>query len=513
MRLFDKIKNIFSNNHECNLRNICVKFFYAVMFFFFFFIFIFTIFYNKSSYANLSFYESIFSFFIYCFFVFLIWKFFLRKRKDNKKFYFFFLFVFFILQLSFAFLFAVRPSWDFGAVNDSVFWDLDGVMALNKNVYFYRYSNNVGLFLLLKTIYYPFSLLGVNHFLLLGIGLLFNIILIDIGLFYLYRFLCLFASSRQRMFFFFISLLYLPFITYVPIFYTDTYSLPFAIMSLYYLFYYLYCNDKKIYLLLCGFSLGIGCFIKFSLFIVFLAFLIFFLFRSEKMSLRKVFHSLFVIALFFSIPLVFLQGYIHFSFDAKLLEKESFPKEHYFMMGLTNYGGYNEKDVLFTRNILGISNKKRANLKQFYSRFNELHRTNKILEFYINKAVYTWGDGTYFAPRKLAIDPLHSFSIKNIVLGDNNYIFRCISQAQMLFTLFFILVGIFFRKYLTDRQKDIQLLLNIIIFGVFLFFLLWEARSRYIVNFIPILLCSSYLGVIALYNYLKIKYVNNLICK
>ncbi len=513
MRLFYKIKNMFKGVSLEIVRDKCVKYFYDVMFFFFSLIFVFTIFYNKSSYANLKFYESILSFFAYCFFIFLIWKFFLRKLKDNRKFYFFFLFLFFILQLIFAFLFAVRPSWDFGAVNDSVFWDLDGVMSLNKNVYFYRYSNNVGLFLLLKAIYYPFSLLGASHFLLLGIGLLFNIILIDIGLFYLYRFLSLFVSSRQRLFFFFLSLLYLPFITYVPIFYTDTYSLPFAIMSLYYLFYYSYCNDKKIYLILCGFSLGIGCFIKFSLFIVFLAFFIFFLFRSEKMSLKKVFHSLFVIALFFSIPLVFLQGYIHFTFDAKLLEKESFPKEHYFMMGLTNYGGYNEEDVLFTRNILGISNKKKADLRQFYSRFNELRRTNKVLEFYTNKAVYTWGDGTYFAPCKLDVEPLNSYSVKKIVLGDSNYIFRCVSQAQMLFTLFFILIGIFFRKYLTDRQKDIQLLLNIIIFGVFLFFLLWEARSRYIVNFIPILLSSSYLGVIAFYNYIKIKHTDDLICK
>jgi len=495
------------------MRRLCVKLFYGVMFIVFSLLFIFTIFYNKSSYANLKFYETIVAFVGYCLFLFILWKFLLRRINDSKKFYIIFSIIFIILQLLFAFIFAVRPSWDFGAVNDSVFWDLDNNLKIADNVYFYRYSNNVGMFLLLKTIYFPFFLCGANHFILLGIGLLFNILFIDLGIFYLYRVLNLFFSKNQTKYFFLISLLYLPFITYVPIFYTDTYSLPFAIMSIYYLFVYLYKNNRKLNLILCGLFLGIGCFIKFSLFIVFIAIILFLIFRNIKIPVRKFVVTLSFIAICFSLPLLALQAYIHFIFDSELLQKESFPKEHYLMMGLSNFGGYNLDDVEFTMNISGINNKKRKDLERMQQKIKQLWKEGTIWEFYINKAVYTWGDGTYFAPRKLSLEPINNYSVKKIILDsseNSNYLYKCISQAQIVFVLFFISASILFYKHLNFKQKDLHLLLNIIIFGAFLFFMLWEARSRYIVNFIPILLIDSYLGVLAIYNYLKSK---KLICK
>ena len=495
------------------MRRLCVKLFYSVMFIVFSLLFIFTIFYNKSSYANLKFYETMVVFVGYCLFLFILWKFLLRRINDSKKFYIISSIIFIILQLLFAFIFAVRPSWDFGAVNDSVFWDLDNNLKIADNVYFYRYSNNVGMFLLLKTIYLPFFLCGANHFILLGIGLLFNILFIDLGIFYLYRVLNLFFSKEQTKYFFLISLLYLPFITYVPIFYTDTYSLPFAIMSIYYLFVYLYKNNRKLNLILCGLFLGIGCFIKFSLFIVFIAIILFLIFRDIKISVKKFVVILSFIAICFSLPLLALQTYIHFTFDSELLQKESFPKEHYLMMGLSNFGGYNLDDVEFTMNISGINNKKRKDLERMQQKIKQLWKEGTIWEFYINKAVYTWGDGTYFAPRKLSLEPINNYSVKKIILdsGENsNYLYKCISQAQIVFVLFFISTSILFYKYLDFKQKNLHLLLNIIIFGAFLFFMLWEARSRYIVNFIPILLIDSYLGMLAIYNFLKLK---KLICK
>lgn len=493
------------------MKKVCLKLFYGFEFIIFSLLLLFVIFYNKSSFANLSFYETIFSFFVYSIFIFLLWKFVLSKITTGKRFYVITFVIFIILQLLFAFIFAVRPSWDFGAVNDSVFWDLDGNLKLADNVYFYRYSNNVGMFLILKVLYLPFHLMGASHFILLGIGLLFNIVLIDIGIFYLYRLISLFFSKKIRSLFFLITLLYLPFITYVPIFYTDTYSLPFAIMAIYYLFFYLYKDNRKINLILCGLFLGIGCFIKFSLLIVFIAIILFLFFRERRISLKKYGMILFLIALFFSLPLLFLNFYIAVTFDSKLLDKESFPKEHYFMMGLTNFGGYNLKDVEFTMNISGVNKKKKADLERMSKRINKLLETGNIWEFYINKAVYTWGDGTYFAPRKLALEPINNFSIKKFILdyeGKSNYLFRCISQAQIIFILFFIPVGILFNRYLNRCQRDFHLLLNIIIFGIFLFFMLWEARSRYIVNFIPILLVNSYLGCVALGNFIKLRKTN-----
>lgn len=488
------------------------KFFTKLFFFIFFIIFaliiFFTIFYNKSSYANLKFYESILTFIIYCFFVFILWKFFLSKIKYSRRFFILCFLIFLFLQIIFAFIFAVRPSWDFGAVNDSVIWDLDGLTRLQDNIYFYRYSNNVGIYLLLKLIYFPFHLLGASHFILLGFGLLFNIFFIDLGIFYLYQILSIFFTEKQKNSFFFLSLVFLPFITYVPIFYTDTYSLPFGTMSIYYLFAYLYKNEKKFYLILSGLFLGIGCCIKFSLFIIFIAFVLFFIFRKESCTLKNTIQILGIIIISFIVPLILLQSYIHFTFSSVLLEKESFPKEHYFMMGLSNFGGYNADDVEFTMNIEGTEEKKKADIKRLKEKINDLYHDGKIIEFYINKAVYTWGDGTFFAPRKLALEQIHNYPMKNLILDfqdNHNYLFRLFSQGQYLFVLVFIIFGTLFRSYLDDKQKDLQFLFHMILFGAFLFFLIWEARSRYIVNFIPILLIDSYLGIIGSYRFLKCK--------
>ena len=66
-------------------------------------------------------------------------------------------------------------------------------------------------------------------------------------------------------------------------------------------------------------------------------------------------------------------------------------------------------------------------------------------------------------------------------------------------------VGVIFRKYLPEKLKSLQLILTISIFGLFLFLLIWEAQSRYLINFIPIFLLTGYLGVIGLRNFIKTK--------
>lgn len=71
--------------------------------------------------------------------------------------------------------------------------------------------------------------------------------------------------------------------------------------------------------------------------------------------------------------------------------------------------------------------------------------------------------------------------------------------------LLLIVIGCLLRTELTEKQKNMQLLLNLSIFGIFIFYLIWETRSRYLVMITPAIILSSFLGIISLNNYLKRK--------
>lgn len=466
------------------------------------------VFNNNTSYAQVNPFILILLSTLYILIMYFLYILIRKKVKSSKGFFVISFIVFIIIQLLFGFCFAVRPSWDFGAVNDSVFWDLDGDVLLNNNKYFYRYSNNIGMFLFLKLFYSFIYLFNKSHFVMLSAGLLLNIILIDISILFMYKMMKLFFDDKSVTFFMILTFIFTPFITYVPIFYTDTYSLPFGIMAIYFYILNLNCSNRNLlYIVIAGLLLGIGCCLKFSLFIIFIAIVLYDLVSKRIFSKRGLFNISFLL-LFMVIPIFLLNLYVNINFDKDRLDKENFPIYHYFMMGLTNNGGYNQEDVYYTESFIGKDNKKNADIKILKKRLNQLVRDGGLLEFYTNKSVYTWGDGTYFAPRKLAINPLHNFRVRYFVIDGNNcnIFYKVIAQIQGVLVIVFIILGIMFRKYLSEKEKNLQLFLNIIIFGVFCFFLIWEARSRYIINFLPVILLSSYLGIISIKNFLCERY-------
>ena len=60
-------------------------------------------------------------------------------------------------------------------------------------------------------------------------------------------------------------------------------------------------------------------------------------------------------------------------------------------------------------------------------------------------------------------------------------------------------------REIPKELKELQLLIFISIFGLFLFLLIWETRSRYLVNYIPLFLINAYMGICAINNEKKLK--------
>lgn len=430
----------------------------------------------------------------------------LKKINNTRLYVSILLVIFIIIQFLFAYIFVVEPSWDFGTIYETAINNALGNEKINSNLYFYAHPNNIGATILLSLYYKLFALFNITNWNTLGIIL--NIIFIDIGIIYIYKLLKLYYPKEKINFFFFIILLFSPFITYVPIFYTDTLSLPFGISGIYYYFLYEQKKDKKIFLFISGLLLGLGYFIKSSIIIIFVAIIIYNFVKSKKERLLHILLKLLIMTIGVLIPLLTLKIYININFDKEVLDELKFPSTHYIMMGLKNTGGYNANDQAYTGKFKGIENKEKENIKIIKIRLKTMWANHTLLKFYTNKIVYTWGDGTFFAPKKLERVPKNEYKIKDLIIdnGNNsNIIYQLISQSKLIIILSFIIFGCIFRRYLEQEKQDLQLLLYISIVGIFLLLLFWETRSRYLMNFTPLILMSAILGIDATIKYIERK--------
>lgn len=119
----------------------------------------------------------------------------------------------------------VYPGWDFGAVyQGAVEIAESGLLSEQSNWYFTTYPNNMAVCLFLAAFFKIFG--GLCSYITLGV--LLNILLMDLG------FLCMYFLARRLFgeggacFSLLLSAGFLPFYMHAPIFYTDTFALPFV---------------------------------------------------------------------------------------------------------------------------------------------------------------------------------------------------------------------------------------------------------------------------------------------
>ena len=64
-----------------------------------------------------------------------------------------------------------------------------------------------------------------------------------------------------------------------------------------------------------------------------------------------------------------------------------------------------------------------------------------------------------------------------------------------------MIAGTNYNKFLSKEEKDFQWILNLSIIGIGMFLLIWETRSRYLVNYSFIFLTNTYIGLNAIIKY------------
>ena len=414
------------------------------------------------------------------------------------------------IQIVFAFLLQVKPSWDFGMIYDNAV----GYAKMGRQTiisgYFAMCPNNIFPLYVLAFFYRILALLHLNNFMAFGIAL--NIISIDVSILGMYLIVRKLTNVKTAIFLLAVTLFVSPLFLYTPIFYTDTLSMPFPIWLL-----YMYLNVPKdsstikkiiIYSLIYSILLFLGFEMKMTSIIIVIAILIEEI-LAKKILLNK---KIYICIIAFFVTIFGVYSLINDKMLGKFNDDISLPYVHYFMMGTSKislgnnkyaYGIFNDEDLTYTTSF----NTKAEKITNDKNRLKERLKSYGVvgsIDFFYKKAIQTFGDGTYFAPEKLNRFPLKKTCLHNIFLTTGKYFsyyFYFADGVQLSLLLLLIVSGVT-SFWKSDDKSNI---IRVAIFGMLLFLLLWETRSRYLVNYIPILIIGAVIGFSDIYEYLERK--------
>jgi hypothetical protein len=387
------------------------------------------------------------------------------------------------LQLTIVELLSVNPSWDFGEVVKNAGVVLQGGELSD---YFTKYPNNIFLVCLLVVIGSVFSPdLEIFQY--------FNIFAITLSHFLIFKISYKIAGHSVGLISLFATVLYFPYIFYAPIVYTDIISLLFLLIPLNLLIRKdgtFKGNILTIFIASIVFSLGM--LLKGSLIIFVIAFsLILFLYLKKWMKIMFLvpFLTLFLFNSLFNI-FIYENGII----NKQKVEKYSFPVTHWLMMGQNKerFGKYAAEDVILTDKLLKTTTKdhvKEIHINELKKRIKEKGLSGNI-RYSMEKLTHTWTDGTFYSLNKIRRLPEHPENYKQLMDFKSGHIIQSFARIQHLL----ILAGIVLFAIRTKERNEFYTFSLLSVIGFFFFFILWEARSRYLVSLTPLLIMISCVG-------------------
>ena len=292
----------------------------------------------------------------------------------------------------------------------------------------------------------------------------------------------------------FLSIFIVPLFAYSPILYTDTTTMifPMAIMLLLYNYNESKSNARAWYLIGIGMLGALGVILKTNIIIALVAVIIYIVCTNKIM--KSLINNI-IIILSFLVIFSFYKVIANYVMPIDYNEA-GLPMTHWVMMGLKNNGAFNADDVEFTKSFNDKEKAKEANIDEIKKRLSH-YGFKGYIEFLSRKTKFTWNDGTYYSINKLCRQPLEDNKVEEYVTGEKNHMLIYLAQMShlVLITLIFI-SSIAAFKY-GDKHKIVQCA-QIAIFGVFLFLIIWETRSRYLVCILPMMMFAAIGGLYSL---------------
>lgn len=287
----------------------------------------------------------------------------------------------------------------------------------------------------------------------------------------------------------------IPLFSYLFYFYTDTVILPIVSIIIY--IYYLYYKENKwLYLVVIGFLFTIGYQIKPNIIILLPAMLIHvWLSKNYKKLLIS---SITIASIIFVVSPVFTPIYNSFGYERD--STIELPMTHWVMMGLNkeSLGKYNLTDVNYSKSFETKEAKKEGNIKIIKERLNEYSKED-FKKLYKEKLKITWTNGTR-GYSTFVKSPLYPNNVFDYLFGSRKIIFDTFSQFFHITNLLLICIGAMY--FIKKRTFDFYFFINISLFGVMLFHLIWESGERYILIITPMMLLSAIYGMKFIYEYI-----------
>lgn len=432
----------------------------------------------------------------------------------------------FICQLIYILLATTGIGWDAGVL---VQYAKSPAMGTDID-YFKHYPNN--LFLLF---FFRFFVLVFHFFKTPGVwgGLnVINAIAIDIAI-------ILTVLTARRLFrlrgayiSWFFSIITIAFFPYLIVPYSDTLAMPF-VAAIFYLYFRIRDSRHAKESIYCALSMGvcacIGSLIKPTVLIpLFAVVLIHFIFTLKNR--KRLFKSAGLFLLVMILFLVSNQCYQAFANEhfPKKAEMET-PMTHFAMMGLhqsdlpngtSMYGAFYRPDVNKTFSLKGKDRMIEYHLVTIEKRLKEFGFSG-YMEFLNNKARWITSEGNFFWGGEgnfADFDWMDESFVKELINSGPNdlglYTHTELAPQGKLFDVYFyfsqgvwILLLLLTTIPLFLREKGNYncgiTILRCSVFGLMLFLLLFEARSRYLINQLPVFILLASFGFLSLNKQIK----------
>lgn len=249
------------------------------------------------------------------------------------------------------------------------------------------------------------------------------------------------------------------------------------------------------WLVLMSLVLAIGVLLKANVIILIVAVSIHFVMTNSYKNWLGFFASLLVP--FFTITLLYQQLIIPYYRVEK--EEIGYPITHWIMMGSEGRGTYSATDDEFTNDLKLNQELSNEQIKEIHLEIIKERLTKNGFSGFMNhlkeKINFTWAEGTYFAPEKLSRLPIGPNVYQPYIWGEAKVYFVYFCQAVQVIILALIVVsGI----KLFKEKSAFEILLSIALFGTFLFLLIWETRSRYLIVALPLMMALCVYGMAAI---------------
>lgn len=453
--------------------------------------------------------------------------------------------ILFIIQYILTTLTYYCVGWDCGGVVSSA------VALLNGNdfnvMYYSQYPNNIGILLLIKYVLVIANLFTKITTIYDGFfsAIIFNIIMIDLATIFTFLTIRKVLGKKSS----YLSLIFIiPFMIFSPyilIPYTDTMTMLFPIMLLYFYIIIKELPKKSIkryaLILLEGFCIPIGMFLKPTVIIIPIAIVIneFLNIKikekdkniEDKNKDKKISRNLANLINVTVVVILFIIGfslsYIGYSTLKEktlgaLISQEEYDNNsvsftHFLMMGMqqrqnvtkedgknqTLYGAYDGVDVKNTVAIEGYKEKQKYNLQIIKERLNNFGFIGYI-QFLNNKANWILSDGTFFYGQEgtwRITEYCNQSKIAKVFqkfIDEKSNIYKNITANIMQIIWIVLMIGLICS--IGKKENNYICIGKLAIIGIIIFILLFEGRSRYLINHIPIFI---FIGTYGLSNSFK----------